>query len=336
MINLKHKLRRPGNEESAVDGATNEHDNRQVQSMECSPILTKTRAKTEINETITIRVEESSPPLKEAKSHSNMRVNFVPESENLVRRFGSCEADLASSALASDDEEPHNKIVEKENAAPLELAPAPAATSPRLTRNKKRDSANSASVQSVKDPEEPKKQEPKSPVAQPPKKTTRTTRKTKKTETVAEDKVQVVQEKPIELKENPPVEKAQEPAQEKQIDLPSKEATVEKEPEPEVVAKKKTTRKARKGAEEKQTAPAPPAPPTAATASPRVTRNQKRDSNQHAGTSAAPCSPRVDRTPLKKSEMPRGSQFQSPRSSPVKKVFTPKLVFRYLAVSFQC
>lgn len=332
MFNQKHKLRRPDTDESA-DSAPQETDTRQVQSMECSPILPKTRAKPEINETITIRTEETSPVenvsrLKDAKNPANLRVNFAAESENLVRHYD--EADLGCSALPVEDEEPRKEVSEKETVVPVvEEPPVPVPSSPRVTRNQKRDS--SGNIHSAKAPEELKKEEPKSPAAkaEPPKKTTRTTRKTKKAEAVAEDKVKDDKAESVERKADPPTEKKKELPEEQQVDPPAKESAKEPEskPEPDVVTKKKVTRKPRKAAEEKQAAPV-----TAAAASPRVTRNQKRESNQGPATATAVSSPRVDRTPIKKhvpEQVQKGNQFQSPRSSPIKKIYTPKEVFRY-------
>lgn len=90
---------------------------------------------------------------------------------------------------------------------------------------------------------------------------------------------------------------------------------------------KKKLRRVRKPAEETTVAPATTI--TATVASPRLTRNQR--NSVRPNNAVVPNSPRLVKTPSKLQEHIQKStnnQFNPTNSSPVKRIFTPKLVFR--------
>ena len=157
----------------------------------------------------------------------------------------------------------------------------------------------------VCEPEEPVKENP-TPV-DPPKKV-RPTRKAKKQEEIAieDDKTFEVEK----IKEStPPVE-----------DIEVKRRS----PEPATDLTKKKTRKVRQTNEEKQLSNA---------ASPRLTRHQKKqESVRSSVVSIGPNSPRLGKIASKRNLLEqaatRNAQYNTPNSSPVRKVFTPKPVFR--------
>lgn len=145
-------------------------------------------------------------------------------------------------------------------------------------------------VHSTAEPEEPLKVV--SDEIDPPKKI-RPIRKGKKEDEIVDEKVVEVQEK-----------------------RQSSEKESKQESTSEDDASKKKTRKIRKPVEEKQTT-------TTSISSPRVTRHQK-NQEPPVRTQNSPQKLSTKRNILEQ----RNQQFNSPSSSPVRKVFTPKLVFR--------
>jgi hypothetical protein len=110
----------------------------------------------------------------------------------------------------------------------------------------------------------------------------------------------------------------------KEIKRPSSELNVASDPD---ALLKKKVRKARKPVEE-STAPTVVAP-TAAAPSPRRNRNQ--GTSVRLSAVVVPNSPRIVKTPSKLHEQIQrnaNNQFNPTNSSPLKRVFTPKLVFR--------
>lgn len=111
----------------------------------------------------------------------------------------------------------------------------------------------------------------------------------------------------------------------KKINRPSSELNVVSDPD--ALLKKKVP-KARKPVEE-SSAPAVVAPTAAAAPSPRQNRNQ--GTSVRSSAVVVPNSPRIVKTPSKLHEQIQrnaNNQFNPTNSSPVKRVFTPKLVFR--------
>lgn len=148
----------------------------------------------------------------------------------------------------------------------------------------------------------------------PPKKV-RTTRKGKKVEEVVEE-VEKIVEVPVEEKqpEDPvPIVPIVEQSESKQ------------QPDHQEDILKKKTRKVRKAVQEKTV------PPSIAAASASTRLQKTQDSVRSSVVSITQNSPRIEKTTSKRNlleHVARNMQFGSPNSSPVKKVFTPKLVFR--------
>ncbi len=294
-MTLKQKLRRPSSDHSDASNTSTiqESDMRQHQPMECSsPVLPKNGSKKKASETITPKSDEvTSPPAKTSVSTKTetTSVSFKPEAINVSAEKPKVCFDLETSI-------------------------------PRL------DATRDISCATVDIPEEPVDQEEPSiqeevpaaipePVAviqnDPPKPKGRP-RRIKKAEEAVVEKEMVVEAPPV--VETHVIEDSL-PIEEKEAKRPSIE--------PEVIPKKKT-RKIRKPVEEKAVAAAVT---TTTTASPRPIRTQKpRESIRSSPVPIAQNSPRLEKTPSKRNLQ---LQFAASNSSPVRKVFTPKLVFRY-------
>lgn len=267
---------------------------KQHQPMECtSPVFPKNGSKKKASETTTPKSDESTPPAKTSVSTKTetASVSFKPEAISVSAEKPKVCFDLETSI-------------------------------PRL------DATRDISCATVDIPEEPVDQEEEAPSIQeevpvaipepvvviqndPPKPKGRP-RRIKKAEDVIVEKETVVEAPPV--VETHVIEDSL-PIEEKEAKRPSVE--------PEVVPKKKT-RKVKKPVEEKAVVAAVT---TTTIASPRPTRTQKlRESIRSSPVQVAHNSPRLEKTPSKRNLQ---MQFSASNPSPVRKVFTPKLVFRY-------
>lgn len=250
--------------------------------MECgSPVVTKSSTKTEIHQTVTFKMESTSPRIPKDAISSNLDSKH-PSTETLKVNF-----DI--------------------EAAPVDI---PDNVESYIKCDKTFDKLDE--THDISEPVQVCLPVVEEKPIDPPKKG-RPPRKGKKVEDVTVEEVKVV--------ESPPLSEAKA----EEDSCPKEEKEIVSVPCEQEVPKKKT-RKLRKPAEEK---PVPTESTIARVASPRVTRTQKqRDSVRTSVTSVHQNSPRVEQTPSK-----RNLQFNAANSSPIRKVFTPKLVFRYV---FNC
>ena len=291
-MTLKQKLRRPSGDHPDANTSTAHESDKHQQPMECgSPVIAKHKsvARNEANETITLKSKVLTPPL--------LKTSVSNKTEVLKASF-----------------EPETASV------PVEKLKVNFKLDTTITKEKT-TTASDESCGPVECQEELASQEEESCISEPviliaqndPPKQKGRTRRVKKTEDVVVEDEKVVEVETHTIENSLPME-------EKETKRPSVEL--------EIVPKKKT-RKVRKPADEKSDAVVA----TTSTASPRATRLQKPKESIRCSpaSSAAQNSPRLEKTPSKRNlqdQISRNLQFAANNSSPVRKVFTPKVVFR--------
>lgn len=272
--------------------------------MDCgSPDLSKAKGKQLADETITIIKQETSP--------------------SVMKPTASSKADASSASSEAHLTEDHSADKIKVHFAP-ESTSSRRADSCEIVESRDKPVDQEEAVHSTSEPlpEEPPRVVP---VEKDPPKKIRPPRKGKKMSEIQVEDEKIVPKVVEQNTEVPVVVEEQEnkrKSSEKEVTRQSSEKEM-KQPSSEEDAPKKKTRKVRKPVEEK---------PTATVSSPRVTRNQKNQDHVRPGmASNVPNSPRLDKIASKRNlleQTSRNPQFNSPNSSPVRKAFTPKLVFR--------
>ena len=298
--NLRQKMRRPDADEFDADStsasiqdstAAQESDskNRYI-PMECgSPVLSKPKSKKAVNnEIFSVQSEVSSPPRSANSTFSKGEAKCPPPKVN----FAPKPTTISPSPEKSETFVVPEEQVEQEILSPIVRIP---------------DSRHTV-VEAVPN--------------DPPKKGRPARKAIKKIDFNSGDENTVVNDCKIEkiiINDSLPLEEP------KEIKRPSSELKVVHEPE---ILPKKKIRKARTAAED---IPAPAAVAISAVVapSPRQTRNQRSSIRQSAVV--VPNSPRIMKTPSKLHEQFQrnaNNQFNPTNGSPVKRVFTPKPVFR--------
>ncbi|KAI9563301.1 hypothetical protein GHT06_010759 [Daphnia sinensis] len=289
--NLRNKMRRPTTDQNESNNiSVQDSDSKsQLTDMELgSPICVKPKAKHESNQTISIKSEIMSPPLQTASTTSESQGKNV-QTGTLKVNFAPEPATIHQDPKICEAAEILEKQTEQqpETHSPTELAPA-------------------VSVAAIVQNEPPKKVRP--------------TRKVAKKLDLSSDDDKVIlppktNEKIIEDLPSTEGEKEQERPASTQEDVQQSETLP-----------KKKLRKARKPVEDSSVATA--VTTTTAVPSPRLTRNQR---NSVRPTNAVVAnSPRLVKTPSKLQEHIQrntNNQLNPTNSSPVKRIFTPKVVF---------
>ncbi|KAK4025855.1 hypothetical protein OUZ56_014899 [Daphnia magna] len=288
--NLRNKMRRPTidqNESNNISVQDSDNKN-QYPGMECeSPVLSKPNAKCESNQTISLKSEIISPPL--------LTTSTTSESEGKHLQTGTLKVYFAPE-LATSYQDP--KICEATEIPEKQTEQQPETHSPT-------ELAPVVPVTVI--------------VQNEPTKKVRPTRKVAKKLDLSGDDDKVIlppktDEKIVDLLST---------EEEKEQQRPS--SNLEDVQQSEILPKKKL-RKVRKPVEESSVATA--VTTTTAVSSPRLTRNQR--NSVRPSNAVVANSPRLVKTPSKLQEHIQrntNNQLNPTNSSPVKRIFTPKVVF---------
>ncbi|XP_057367537.1 inner centromere protein-like [Daphnia carinata] len=289
--NLRNKMRRPTiDQNESTNVSVHDSDSKsQYPDMECgSPIGHKSKAKHESNQTITLKSEIMSPPLQTTNPTSESEGKNVQNGTLKVNFAPEPEISHQDSKICEAIEIPEKQTEQQpETHSPTDLAPVVPVT---------------AVVQN-----------------EPPKKVRPTRKVAKKLDLSSDDdKIILPPKKNEKVIEDIP---STEETKEQQRPVSNQEDVQQSETLP-----KKKLRKPRKPVEESSVATA--VTTTTVVCSPRVTRNQ-RTSARPSNTVVAN-SPRLVKTPSKLQEHIQrntNNQLNPTNSSPIKRIFTPKVVF---------